>query len=352
MKLKKIMTLAFIALPSCLFAQLNGDGFYRVQNVATERYISVLDESPSYTNVNKIYTFNSLMTESWDKAKSDPSTIMYIQEIGNNEYSIQSQGIDTKEVTGVGLKLKKNSNGTYGAYGEQNGAAIYLGDSETEGSHLKGGDGSNMKAQNQWYIKAIGANNCLCVVPTVEYNGKYYTTLYTAFAYSLPSTIKAYYVSSLSTSAVEISQIEGNIVPAETAIILECESNIAEQNVITPTTDTGVDIAENHMKGAMFNYGDNRIDYSLSTMRMLGIDNGKLAFVTSNLDYIPANTGFLFGRKITMAASYEVNIPGTSAINNVNASNAHKDIMVNIAGLRVDNNAKGIVIINGKKVLK
>lgn len=351
MNIRKILLSLAISMPLGMYAQLNGDGFYRVQNVETSRYITVLDEAPDYTNVNKIYTFNSLMTESWDKAKSDPSTIMYIQELENNEYSIQSQGVDTKEVTGVGLKLKKNNNGTYGAYGEQNGAAIYLGDATTEGEHIKGGDGSNQKAINQWYIKAIGADNSLCVAPTVESNGKYYATLYTAFAYKLSSGVKAYCVNSLTESAITLAEIEGNIVPAETAILLECSSNKPEDNVITPTTEEGVEIAENHMEGAMFNYADNRMDYSKTSMRMLGTENGKLAFVTASIDYVPANTGFLYGRKMNMAASYEINI-GTTAIANINSNKVADNVLWNVAGQRVNANAKGIVIMNGKKVIK
>ena len=77
--MKKIITaiLAFIAIPTT--AQITGDGYYRIQNNGSERYITITDNI--ITNVSassSIVDYGNITTWFWDNVKSNPASIIYI----------------------------------------------------------------------------------------------------------------------------------------------------------------------------------------------------------------------------------------------------------------------------------
>jgi hypothetical protein len=67
------------------------------------------------------------------------------------------------------------------------------------------------------------------VVPEVEFEGKYYTTMFVPFSYKLSGQVlKAYAVKGIGddgTLQLEEVAAEGGTVPAQTPVILECGSN-------------------------------------------------------------------------------------------------------------------------------
>ena len=80
-------------------------------------------------------------------------------------------------------------------------------------------------------------------------NGKYYTTLYTDFAYTLPEGVKAYKVTKVSKAGVAVKK-ELTTVPAQTPVLLEAES--AESQTLTLSTEEGTAPTDNLLKGADF----------------------------------------------------------------------------------------------------
>lgn len=95
-------------------------------------------------------------------------------------------------------------------------------------------------------------------------DGKYYTTMYTDFPYKLLDGVKAYYLVPNEeyqeiTDRVVFTQVEGDIVPANTAVILECQNvqnDISTTDVVTNrlmplTTNVSsiVNEGENFLKG-------------------------------------------------------------------------------------------------------
>ena len=78
----------------------------------------------------------------------------------------------------------------------------------------------------KWYIEPVNHFN---VVPEVEFEGKYYTTLFVPFSYKLSGQVlKAYAVKGIGddgTLQLEEVAAEGGTVPAQTPVILECGSN-------------------------------------------------------------------------------------------------------------------------------
>ncbi|MBQ8047841.1 MAG: RICIN domain-containing protein [Prevotella sp.] len=88
---------------------------------------------------------------------------------------------------------------------------------------------------------------------------KYYTTLYTDFAYQLPEGVKAYYVSSIKDNGNAVcTEVADNIIPAQTPIMLESANTAAEDNKLTPTTG-GTAITGNLLKGN---------DYLINTLQI------------------------------------------------------------------------------------
>ena len=76
------------------------------------------------------------------------------------------------------------------------------------------------------------------VKPELEYNGKYYTTLYVPFAFTLSNGVeKAYVVSAINTDGTleTVEFANGETVPAGTPVILECSSNEASNCQLIPS---------------------------------------------------------------------------------------------------------------------
>ena len=80
-------------------------------------------------------------------------------------------------------------------------------------------------------------------------NGKYYTTLYTDFAYTLPEGVKAYKVTKVSKIGVAVKE-ELETVPAQTPVLLESES--ADVQTLTLSTEDGTAPTDNLLRGADF----------------------------------------------------------------------------------------------------
>lgn len=78
-------------------------------------------------------------------------------------------------------------------------------------------------------------------------NGKYYTTLYTDFAYTLPESVKAYKVTKVSKVGVAVKE-ELTTVPAQTPVLLETTS--ADSQTLTLSTEDGTAPTDNLLKGA------------------------------------------------------------------------------------------------------
>ena len=77
---------------------------------------------------------------------------------------------------------------------------------------------------------------------------KYYTTLYTDFAYTLPEGVTAMKVTAVSEAGVaKTEEISGKTIPAQTPILLV--STAAGDQTLTPTTSTGTAVTDNLLKG-------------------------------------------------------------------------------------------------------
>ena len=84
---------AVLAFVMPLLAQFTSDGYYRVQNFGTKRYLYVKDNTGSYDMHRDVGDFAAIQlwkTESM--TVSDPSCLMYIKKMGTDLYDLTAQG--------------------------------------------------------------------------------------------------------------------------------------------------------------------------------------------------------------------------------------------------------------------
>ena len=145
-------------------------------------------------------------------------------------------------------------------------------------------------------------------------DNKYYTTMYTDFPYQLLDGVNAYYLKynpeySEITDRIVFDQVEAKngvtIVPAETAVILECNDvQNGSQNRLLPLlpnaegTEQIVNPSQNFLKGYVSVNG-NRTVNDKDRMYILSSKNGKLGFYHSTAENMTPNKAYLLAPEAT-----------------------------------------------------
>lgn len=387
--MKRIILTLLVALTvSSIYAQLNGNGFYRLQNKNTGRNVAVINDRIHLDTkaqvIDALKTTTSIDVYALETRKetvSDPASIIYLENASGKGYNIKGQGMYTKTLT-AGRTMKAYQTGNYyELYATEEGFTVYLKDNDFAGSNNSGycTVATGEKDNCQWAINPINDSNYLGISPNVTVGNKYYTTFYAGFAIQLSSGMKAYYVREVNEKAAELVEIGSDIVPEETPVIIECSSNSPASNKVTPLVSGGSKVSSNQLKGVYFSYVSlngrrtaedtnnkyytklkNAIEYK-STMRILGVSDGKLSLVKATeadlymKKYLPANKAY-----IEVKSSAASNIPllegddYATGINMVHLNEKNPNVY-DLKGQRVpsiDNSSKGLYIINGKKVIK
>lgn len=283
---------------NCAFAQYNGSGYYRVQNKVTERYIRVIDNKGSVNLATTDADLGALETKKYfENVVSDPASIIYITPKGDG-YNFVAQGTSSYSIIGYNVKLYENSNGTYRAYASHAGATKYLCDENT--TYSEGVVLTNSNKTRDWYIKPVDQTDgqYFAFKPTTTVGNDHYTTIYAAFPFTLPAGMTAYYISTVSDGQAVWKEVKDGKVPASTAVYVKCKSSNFADNKVTIGENGVTSLPGNLMKGVYFNNGtkkhNNQLAYNPGTMRVLGVTSeGKLGFITANIDFIPANTAYL-----------------------------------------------------------
>ena len=384
-------------------------GFYRIMNKgAAGRYISIQNtkvseeaKSINYSSGTAVNTAVEALQLIRAKDKdSDAGTILYIT--GSNDgLTLDAQGMNTQKLLnnlGQGdLKLQKGSKGEL--YTSVSGYSIYLLDygftypatmTSTCGVATSSWITKELETDERnyvlWTLKKIdNEKEFFGVKPSegIQVDNKYYTTLYTAFAYQIPENMKAFYIDQYNyngTPIAELKEITDRKIPALTPVIIECSSSNVSDNKVVLLEEELNPISGNKLKGNVFCYipqGNedpklkNALEYTNSTMRVLASVNGKLAFVADNnnalvskngIKYIPANKAYLpiNAAYNTATANGIFLLPPdeyavAASINKVVTNELDKTGIYTLTGVKVkeDNNIEdlpsGIYIIDGKK---
>ena len=267
---------ALCALPAV--AQLNGTGFYRFRNAAqTSDYISLANDKFNYHTCISIAcggltaalssagqaralacAGKYLSTDIHMVNDADiiiPGTVIYAKKKNTNpsnyDYNLINQGTSLLTLT-TGLYdgnmdldfydnyiniVKASGSGATTLYTAsitlkaQNNSMANLGTRYFVDDNGTFSINTSSSATNaKWYIEPVTHFN---VQPEVELNGKWYTTLKVAFAFTLSGSVeKAYAITANSAGVLQYQEITGTI-PAGTPVLLQCGSpNAADCQLI------------------------------------------------------------------------------------------------------------------------
>ena len=375
--MKKLILSLLLLSPLALYAQLNGSGYYRIQNSKTERYFVMVDDSAWLITTASTQDINTgafkLMKPFEEYVATNPASICYLTKYSNYQYNISGQGLDLYARVKSYLEFRQRSNGTYTIGGTGTAAGItltkYLTDSSWRGDSapVKTAEG-NLDDYAYWWIRPINDKYYFGFKPDIKASldggdSLYYAPFYASFSFIMNSNVKAYYISEVRDCYALIHDFVYTI-PGETPVIVECNSDVATDNKVSLALSTAT-APGNKLKGVYFcndveAYTEHRnvTAYNSNTMRILGrTDDGRLAFVkSSSLVYIPANTCYLQVPAGSPDVIYVVkNIPdGIEAVKTSNTKVQQRGVY-SLSGQRLGNTTeglpKGVYIVNGLKTV-
>jgi hypothetical protein len=398
-------------------AQEISDGYYRVHTAAGDHYVSLVNNKVDDANLDKVKTGGgasvySLRLKPLEEVISDPGSILNVKKTDKG-YILEGQDANTYNLSSLYLQARNTVDGitaptgSYFLYGSKDGATRYLFDSgnsydtdlnaageKTKYTFLycvgkqKSGNYTLTSNNAYWYFDPIdNASSYFGITPEtdIKIDGKYYTTIYCTFPFKVTGDMKAYYVTGIksNSAAAKLVEIEDGIVPAKTAVIIECTSEKAADNKVIVGAKASKTYSS-ELKGNIFSYVKkspsdgitentsasmaelkNVTSYNNSSMRVLGVSkDGKLALVKATDDklnvtdkgkYIRANKAYA---QISSAADVIILGDGEDTITDI--SSVKNDIesseIYNLKGQKVNSNADelphGLYIINGKKIIK
>lgn len=389
MKRYFLLLISFISIVSYAQSTIS-EGFYRVQNFKTNRYMFVQDDEASI--VPQAGTADLGAITPWlASAKSplsDPQSVIYVRPRGDG-YDLVAQGMSTYQKIQLPIKISQyGTTDTYRCSAIKGGFSLYLSDQTTDLSKDKGKLGTKIPDNDadfsRWYARKITPSsdeNYFGVKPTIEVDGKYYTTFFAGFSFIVASPgIKVYIASEISGGKVVLKDVSDQEIPAKTPVIIECSSKNPSNNRLNLTGVGGTTFSQK-LTGVYFcNYPEaddefphkNTVVYNSSSMRVLGkSSNGKLAFVKgneSNMVYgeqdgapvlcIPANTAVLKASSDKLSDEMIVTT-STSGLESVLLEVPDTQVVYSVVGVKVGEYSndvnlseilpKGIYVVNNKK---
>ena len=234
-----------------------------------------------------------------------------------------------------------------------------------------------------WILEEVNNTNYFAVKPSANMrgrDGKYYTTLYVDFPFKIVGDVKAYTIEGVDAKNAqgyyfakvkELAQ-QGDTVPAQTAVVLECNSTNPADNQLLPTGDEKPKTSNNRLCGTFFGGSINGLtvkdgagnDYNVThdNIRAFNINTADsrnpIGFykVKNNVTNLPGNKAFLVLTSTEAQAKsfvLEFEDGGTTGIETIeNSKNSTDDgVYYDLQGRRVENPTRGIYIVNGKKVV-
>ena len=374
MKRVIISALVSILTPTLATAQLSGNGFYRVQNNASQRYITINDDIIG--QINKSSTTadlsNIVTWRGFDYVKSNPASIIYIESVGS-KYNLSAQGTSVYKIAGgrTYIDITDKGGNTYEFSVSYSGAKIKLYDDSKSAD--KGGvrQSSSDQSYALWRMLPINtSDNYLGLQPTVQVGDSYYGTLYADYAFKRVSDgIKIYYINAEDAGKCRLKEITSEVIPAATPIIFKCSSNDPAQNMVMPVTDEAEKPTDNYLAGTYFASTTNKhkeyVEYDDATMHVLGVGaDGQLSFITAKStdlvndgQHIPMNTCWLrLFNNLTgeFTVLDESQYAGISTINPDKEIGTSKQGTFSLSGVRINDSRQlkpGIYIQNGKKMV-
>lgn len=300
--MRKTLLSFFLLFPLIsLSAQFVDDGFYRVMNYATKRYIYVMDNTGSINMSAMTAEMGAVqLWKGYEKTVSDPASIIYIKKYSERQFDLISQGVGLHSMIGYYVQVYERSDKTYQVYAE----GLYLDDDTFNDEEERGYLGTKRKGDARlWHVFKVDTNdNYFGIQPTIVAEGRKFKPFFADFAFSFAdSGMKVWTVDSIANGAVVVSEFKSDIFADNTPVIIECTNDNASQNKLNLYKSTGQKPVANLLNGVYFNNPsrlnvskDCCTEYNPATMRVLGVmSNGKLGYVKSDQKYLKANESYL-----------------------------------------------------------
>jgi hypothetical protein len=350
--MKKIFTLIVLAgLTLSAAAQLES-GFYRIQNVTSQRYIVMYDP---YVLVNKAtgtVNLDALQTiYDFKKVRSHMGSVWYMEDKGNSQYDLHCQH-SSLGANSDGFYPKLWATGdSYRIYGEYSGFTKYLYDMD---DMYDDGYVSIVQSDNiSWQFVPIGGDNYVGIAPEVSADGHYWATFMSGFPFTLGSGMKAYKVTNITDHGFAMEEI-GSEIPAKMPVLIRLNGSSPSENRITIKKNSSASVSGNLLYGVWYSseLGGRHEDYNVScdsNKRILGKSGGRLAFVKGS-GLIEHNRGYI---EVSSNAD-EAIIESTSGIYSVTKEEVTEKGLYTLTGLKVPDGttpSSGIYIKDGKKVI-
>ncbi len=240
-----------------------------------------------------------------------------------------------------------------------------------------------VKDAAMWILEKVDDTNYFGVKPSTNMrgrDGKYYTTLYVDFPFQIKGDVKAYTIEGVEAknadgyyfAKVKKLAQQGDVVPAQTAVVLECNSTNPADNQLLPQGDEKFNPSDNRLCGTFFGEAINGLTVKDGTgaehnvtrdnIRAFNINTADsrnpIGFykVKSNVTNIPGNKAFLVLTNAEAQAKgfvLEFEDGGTTGIETIENSkhSTESGVYYDLQGRRVENPTRGVYIVNGKKVV-
>ena len=234
-----------------------------------------------------------------------------------------------------------------------------------------------------WILEKVDDTNYFGVKPSTNMrgrDGKYYTTLYVDFPFQIKGDVKAYTIEGVEAknadgyyfAKVKKLAQQGDVVPAQTAVVLECNSTNPADNQLLPQGDEKFNPSDNRLCGTFFGAAINGLTVKDGTgaernvtrdnIRAFNINTADsrnpIGFYKLNntVTTIPGNKAFLVLTNAEAQAKgfvLEFEDGGTTGIETIeNSRHSTEDgVYYDLQGRRVENPTRGVYIVNGKKVV-
>jgi len=394
-------TYSFLIIALCglvnTFAQtgsgFTGNGYYRIKNNVTERYIYVTDNRDHYDKSRDKEDFQAIqLWKDIDRAVPNPASVIYIELIsGNNDsgtFDLKAQGTGVHSLTGYYVGVKKQRNKTYEVSATAAGVTKFLTDKE-HSSRAQGKMGTWTDGETgyrQWVVDKIETNhatNYVGIKPTIQIDGTYYKPFYASFPFRAASAnMHIYYIETIKSKKYAMAKEIVGDVPAATPVLIECASASPSENRIELLVSTSATVSGNKLGGTFFCNPDRPqaspdayTVFNASTMRVFSVVDGELVLTNDgtgrvervtaidwstyediDLDCIPANTSYMKADSQT-AEILTVVLPGMGVNDIIKDSTPGVEGVYSISGarLRATNDVEGLpagmYIVGGKKIV-
>lgn len=294
----------------------------------TPPYVGNMEKAQIY--INNMLTNNGAITDVdtlniWGSAKE------YMLKAMSNDYPVSSP--EYKFVDR--LISRTNMNQAYMLGETENGEIEAIGLPDAFGSNgavLTADD----VARSTWNFEVVDEKSPAAIQTIAAFTdseGWYYAGVNSPYALRILSPgVEAYYATSVGydSHAPELVKITGDIIPAETPVIVRSKSTALADNKVLPVVDVteGV-ISDNVLKGVLWPEENTNRYATLNTS-----DNGPI-----------------FGACPTVFSANSIYYDGEMGISSVTVD-SEDETVYDLHGRIVKNPTKGVFIVNGKKVVR